>query len=192
MIRSTTLAVAVLTLWAGCSADQDLAVPNADPAWTAGESEVAPPPPITLAVTALRPGDPATLTTTGAVPGAKVMFGFSTALGSGPCPAALDGLCLDLVAPSLVGSAIADDSGLATLDFNVPPNAPPTAVAYFQSAELGSAPAVSPAVSETVQHPPMPNFSLIDQNQTSPTWGQPVSPRDHLARVSAWYFGHAT
>jgi len=38
----------------------------------------------------------------------------------------------------------------------------------------------------------MPDFSLTDVNSTSSTYGQPVSPRDHLRKVSAWYFGHAT
>ena len=35
-------------------------------------------------------------------------------------------------------------------------------------------------------------FSLEDVNPTSSTFGQNVSPRDHLGRASAWYFGHAT
>jgi hypothetical protein len=37
-----------------------------------------------------------------------------------------------------------------------------------------------------------PDFSLMDVNPNSQTGGQPVSPRDYLMRVSAWYFGHAT
>lgn len=39
---------------------------------------------------------------------------------------------------------------------------------------------------------PMPDFSLVDVNSTSATADQPVSPRDYLGRVSAWYFGHST
>lgn len=39
---------------------------------------------------------------------------------------------------------------------------------------------------------PVPDFSLLDVNPASPTADQPVSPRDYLMRVSAWYFGHAT
>jgi hypothetical protein len=38
----------------------------------------------------------------------------------------------------------------------------------------------------------VPNFSLVDVNATSPTVGDPVSPRDFLMQVSAWYFAHAT
>lgn len=36
------------------------------------------------------------------------------------------------------------------------------------------------------------DFSLPDVNPTSPTFNASVSPRDHLGKVSAWYFGHAT
>lgn len=39
---------------------------------------------------------------------------------------------------------------------------------------------------------PMPDFRLVDVNPFSATAGQPVSPRDYLGVVSAWYFGHAT
>lgn len=38
----------------------------------------------------------------------------------------------------------------------------------------------------------IPAFSLTDVNPTSATADEAVSPRDHLRRVSAWYFGHAT
>jgi len=40
--------------------------------------------------------------------------------------------------------------------------------------------------------PPQPDFSLVDVNETSATFGTPISPRDHLKQVSGWYFGHAT
>ncbi len=36
------------------------------------------------------------------------------------------------------------------------------------------------------------DFSLVDQNDSSISSGMPVSPRDYLAKVSGWYFGHAT
>ncbi|MAF26909.1 MAG: hypothetical protein QF819_09505 [Gemmatimonadota bacterium] len=39
---------------------------------------------------------------------------------------------------------------------------------------------------------PAPDFALADQNPTSSTAGEAVSPRDHLDRVSGWYFGSAT
>ena len=37
-----------------------------------------------------------------------------------------------------------------------------------------------------------PDFSLQDVNPNSITSGQSVSPRSHLGKVSAWYFGHST
>jgi hypothetical protein len=37
----------------------------------------------------------------------------------------------------------------------------------------------------------IPDFSLLDLNQTSLTFAQQTSPRDYLGGVSAWYFGDA-
>jgi len=37
-----------------------------------------------------------------------------------------------------------------------------------------------------------PDFALLDVNPTSTSFDQPVSPRDHIGRTSAWYFGAAT
>ena len=36
------------------------------------------------------------------------------------------------------------------------------------------------------------DFTLLDVNPNSTTHDQPVSPRDYMQKVSAWYFGHAT
>jgi hypothetical protein len=36
------------------------------------------------------------------------------------------------------------------------------------------------------------DFSLIDVNPNSASYNQPVSPRDFLGGVSAWYFGQST
>jgi hypothetical protein len=38
----------------------------------------------------------------------------------------------------------------------------------------------------------VPEFSLLDQNSTSVTFGEEVSPSLMRGQVSAWYFGHAT
>ncbi|HPM82701.1 MAG TPA: hypothetical protein PLF81_18485 [Candidatus Anammoximicrobium sp.] len=35
---------------------------------------------------------------------------------------------------------------------------------------------------------PRPDFLLEDANSASPTYQQPVSPRDYLEQVSGWYF----
>ena len=39
---------------------------------------------------------------------------------------------------------------------------------------------------------PVPDFSLEDDNPSSPSYLQTVSPREELDKVSAWYFGHST
>lgn len=39
---------------------------------------------------------------------------------------------------------------------------------------------------------PLSDFGLDDVNATSPRFGESVSPRDYLQKVSGWYFGHAT
>lgn len=36
------------------------------------------------------------------------------------------------------------------------------------------------------------DFSLPDVNPSSPSYGETISPRDHLYQVSGWYFIHAT
>ncbi len=39
---------------------------------------------------------------------------------------------------------------------------------------------------------PVADFSLIDTNSTSATYGESVSPGDYSGQISGWYFGHAT
>jgi hypothetical protein len=46
------------------------------------------------------------------------------------------------------------------------------------------APAIGPAPFSGVA----PDFSLLDANPISPGTGAPVSPRDHLGRVTGWYY----
>ena len=36
---------------------------------------------------------------------------------------------------------------------------------------------------------PVEDFSIVDVNTTSPRYDTPVSPRDYLHQVSAYYFG---
>ncbi len=38
----------------------------------------------------------------------------------------------------------------------------------------------------------MPEFGLVDENATSATYQQTLSPSYFKGQVSAWYFGHAT
>ncbi|MEC7239773.1 MAG: hypothetical protein VXW32_00905 [Myxococcota bacterium] len=37
-----------------------------------------------------------------------------------------------------------------------------------------------------------PDFSLADRNPNSTSYDDLLSPRDHLEKVSGWYFFHAT
>jgi hypothetical protein len=48
-----------------------------------------------------------------------------------------------------------------------------------------------PSMGET-NSTPKSDFMLADVNPNSATFMTDASPRQHLARVSAWYFGHAT
>jgi hypothetical protein len=54
------------------------------------------------------------------------------------------------------------------------------------------APTSSPAPTESPAASPMPDFAALDVNPNSLRHNEPVSPRDYLETVSAWYFGHAT
>jgi len=38
----------------------------------------------------------------------------------------------------------------------------------------------------------VPDFLLEDLNDTSPSYGLDVSPREYIGNLSAWYFGEAT
>ena len=38
----------------------------------------------------------------------------------------------------------------------------------------------------------VPEFALLDVNPASPTFNQPVSPRDLLGQISVWMFGYST
>ncbi len=81
---------------------------------------------IILSQTPLRRGQTATLHAQGAVPGEQVYFLYSTrGLGQGACPPQLGGLCLDLRNPlTIIDSAPADASGMASLRLNIPGGAP--------------------------------------------------------------------
>jgi hypothetical protein len=74
---------------------------------------------LTLEVDPLTLDFPATLTATGAVPGDEVVFVLGDALGAGPCPSVLGGLCLGVTAPAVVGRAIADTDGVGRLTLSL-------------------------------------------------------------------------
>ncbi len=54
----------------------------------------------------------------------------------------------------------------------------------------GGADDFAPAAAEA-ESTAMPDFALVDVNQSSTTANQEVSPRDYLQQVSGWYFGSA-
>ncbi len=83
----------------------------------------APPPrTLSLEVNNLFAGDMAELHVSGAEPGDMIRIGYGRSLGAGPCPAALNGLCLDITAPVHMASfgAFADADGEAWLWVRVP------------------------------------------------------------------------
>ncbi|MCB9689151.1 MAG: hypothetical protein H6738_11790 [Alphaproteobacteria bacterium] len=101
---------------------------------------------LTLDHTPLKVGQPATLTVTGATPGAVVGVVYSLAgEGAGPCPPQLGGQCLGVLSPTLYGTTVANAQGRATFQIVVPAAAPLVDVA-LQAAQVGAAPAVSPAL----------------------------------------------
>jgi hypothetical protein len=118
-----------------------------------------PPGPGGLTLTAtgtLDAGDTLTLRVTGAAPGGTVLLARSaTRAPAAACPAALGGLCLDLLRPTLVASLTADSLGRAQRVITAPATLPDGAVVWFQAAQPGSAPATSAAV---------PRFNPRDTN----------------------------
>lgn len=57
---------------------------------------------------------------------------------------------------------------------------------------LGGRDAGGPVADSGVGDQPLPDFSLVDTNPTSPYSGEAVSPRQFLQQVSGWYFTHAS
>ncbi len=106
-------------------------------------------PPLNLTVSALNPGQPATFTATGAFPGQRIWFARSTqGPGAGPCPPALRGLCLDMLNPLTMGSAVANGAGEATFNVTLPPSAPLGLDVWFQALQFQAG---TPYSSDVVQ-----------------------------------------
>jgi hypothetical protein len=78
------------------------------------------------------------LSVANAEPGSSVVFLLSTrGAGAGPChPTA--GICADILAPVVAGTARANAAGVATFNLPVPPTAPAGATVRFQAAYLGA------------------------------------------------------
>ncbi len=151
------------------------------------------PPPVELGldVSALIPGETSVFEISGALPGEEVWLLRGRTEESGPCIDALDGLCLEVSRPRILGTTVADAVGSALFEVLVPETAPLGFVGLFQA--VSDRPQSTPVVTREVQHADaIFDFSLIDVNTTSATFDTPVSPRDYLGKVSGWYFGHAT
>jgi len=163
------------------------------PLWESEAVGTLPPPSLTLEHTDVIAGSDVLFTVTGANPREQVALLYGApAPGAGPCPDFLDGDCLSVSGPIRVLAATrADSAGALNVSRMVPSGFDPGTTFGFQAvsvdggySELREAEVLSLSLVE--------DFSLVDMNATSPTVGEPVSPRDYLAKVSGWYFGHAT
>ena len=162
---------------------------EAPEAW---EASAAGAPPAELALTApeLVPGELAVVEATGAAEGTTVHLVMGSP-GDGPCPPLLDGGCMGVTGLTRIASAVADEAGTATFPLEVPEAVALGFEPTFQAVSFE--PAVSNTASTRVVAPDaVADFSLVDLNDTSPRFDEPVSPRDYLAKVSGWYFGHAS
>lgn len=101
--------------------------------------ELAPPPTETLEHSQLAAGGTGWAWVDGLTEGDQVTFAASATAGPGPCPPALLGLCLDIVAPTVIGTAFADYTGHAIVSVPVPAGTPPMTTVYLQAAILGAA-----------------------------------------------------
>lgn len=119
--------LAVLALLASCSAPVEMGVPLDAPEWQhqALPSQTSPPPgSLVLEPVDFWQGETAIVTASGLTEGDTATLIISIGgLGDGPCPAILGGMCLEIMAPlATMGSATADDQGVATFTIPVPQN----------------------------------------------------------------------
>lgn len=134
-MRTTTLA-ALLLLSAHACVPQSPTQDDAHP----------PPQGMQLTLSPLIAGMPATMESTSAVPGTTVWFIRGSGPGAGPCPGVLQGACIDVLDPLIVGSAIADLDGRAVLTVNLPANVPEGATVELQAVAVGTVSNTLPGV----------------------------------------------
>lgn len=102
---------------------------------------------LVLDVTDVIPGASMTFTVTGADADTRVYIGGSLSTGSGPCPSALGGACLDLDGNiTVLASGKSDGSGTFTRTITAPSSLSTGITLYFQAAMPGSPGAVSDLV----------------------------------------------
>jgi hypothetical protein len=94
---------------------------TAEPLTFALDEELPPPgQPLVLTVGQASAGAPLSITISNADPGESVRLVRSSAMGVGPCPPALGGLCLDVAAPTVMGPYTASGAGVAALSPTLP------------------------------------------------------------------------
>ncbi len=81
----------------------------------------------------LYPGSPVTMTWADLPPRATVTFLVGTGEGSGPCPAALNGGCVDITDVTVIKTVKANRRGVASLTLTVPAGVTP-GMYYWQAA----------------------------------------------------------
>jgi hypothetical protein len=112
------------------------------------EAEVLPsdaaPPWIGIFASDVTPGQRVTIESYGATPGARMVFAASSQMVQGAtCPPALGGVCLDLVQPTILGSAVADAAGEAQVRTMVPAGVPVGSMVYVQAVEVAGAASIA-------------------------------------------------
>ena len=135
-----------------------------------------PPNTLNLASTSWVSGAEATLSVDNAEPGATVGFVVSVSgQGSGPCPAALGGLCLDLRSPVVVGFATADGTGLAEMVLTLPTGRDGQLIG-LQAAQGGANPDTSQVVGVTMCASDVDGDGVCDDTATTGTTGDTGYP----------------
>ncbi len=92
----------------------------------------------------------------------------------------------------LLALAVACDSDVTSTSGGGGESSGTSSAVTATAAGPGSTASTGPAPYQIAVGDLAPDFSLVDVNPSSPTSLEFVSPRDHLGRVSAWYFGHST
>jgi hypothetical protein len=116
-------------------------------------------PPVTLLVGDIVPGRQMELLVAGGTPGTTVYLAASLVDGNGPCPPLLNGDCLGIRNPILLGSGTIDTEGRWRTRV-VAPNALPSGDLHFQAA---AGPDLSPVVTKVIgQTDGCPDEALLD------------------------------
>lgn len=113
------------------------------------------PPPLVLQVGEALAGQPLALRVDGAAPGQQVRFVRGQAPGAGPCPGLLQGACLGVLAPAVIGTATADAGGVAVWELELAMGLAVGAELVFQAVQVRPAAQglVSNAAVAEVVHP---------------------------------------